>query len=382
MLAPVKLWLGMAAMSKRSLPMKRRFAFIACIHLMACALGGCTPGIFPSPSPQPQPSLPRPIPVVSSFETGDEGWELIGGAFAGATSPIWNSEEKYVYAIDVQFAYWTAPAAYLGNFSTAYGRFLEFDAAWEDDCCSPDPHVILAGGGITLVHRPVYPARRAGSSFLIRLEESEQWYDYATGARATEADIRLALGNMTQLRLRAGDSGYSWIDNVRFGSTTPLPQTGPISSDFASGAGGWRIAGGAIRLLSQPSHNGATGSIYASDAEFASWIAPREFSGNFLAMAGSRLTFDAAWDDRCCSGEARVVLYGGGHEIFWSPDADPAPTGSSLGVNLDQSGVWRTVGHLATRDEILQVLENLQLVRLLTGDSRVSSLSRVSLGSP
>ncbi|MFN0134512.1 MAG: laminin B domain-containing protein [Phycisphaerae bacterium] len=324
-----------------------------------------------------------PVPVTSKFETSDDGWRLDGGAFQAPTAPTWNQGMQLVTTSRPNFGYWVAPAKFRGNFSGAYGRSLQYDAAWENHCCSNEPRVVLGGGGVTIVHNPQYTPRPQGASFFVRLDETESWYDTATEQRATGDQIRRVLSNLTTLKILAGTGAYSWIDNVSLGEPTKPALALPVRSTFDASNESWQIGGGAFGVLTNPNFEAASGYLSASSAGFAFWTSPEKFTGDFEAAYGRRITFDIAWESYCCSDIATLVLYGGGYEIYWSA-SQIERTFTNVGVLLDTAESWTIStddgGRRPTETEMRDLLRNLQRVSIKTGNGGLSRLDNVEFG--
>lgn len=324
----------------------------------------------------------RELPIRSDFALDHDGWRLDGGAFGGLTAPRHSATEQFVHVDDARFAYWHAPAKFHGNLADAYGTGLTFYAAENYSCCSSLPRVVLAGNGLTLYHNPRYPAYPNGAAFWIWLDETERWFVAGTQRRATVEELRKVLANVSQLRILAGNSGYSWLDDVELGATTEEPAALPRRSNFDRNAEGWRLTGGAFGVITPPEYL-SDGFVQAREASFAGWLAPTLYRGNFIHALDTTISFDAAWDDACCKNTSRIVLFGGGHVIFFSPDSDPSETFATFGARLSPTAEWFTEDggvRRVTVDEFMAVLENLQLIRLLTGDTGATLLDNFSIG--
>lgn len=151
----------------------------------------------------------KELPVRSTFADGDEGWRLDQGAFSVPTPPNYSSDEHYVWTEDASFAYWIAPPKFHGDFSGAYGKSLRFEAGAFDMCCNGAPRLILAGGGITLRLSPAYDPSVYSGFYSVRLDESAPWINDATGQRASPAEMRTVLADISQLAILAGNRGFA-----------------------------------------------------------------------------------------------------------------------------------------------------------------------------
>jgi hypothetical protein len=166
--------------------------------------------------------------VASFFNESNEGWTAAGDTVAGveflpaggnpggglrvndnATGGVW---------------YWVAPANFLGNQISAFGKSLKFDlrqviGGGADQFATDD--VILEGASLRLVFdlNPEPPVSGAWAKFDVPLRADAGWK--IGGVAATEEQIRAALANITRLQIRGEyqtgpDTGY--LDNVVLGS--------------------------------------------------------------------------------------------------------------------------------------------------------------------
>lgn len=154
-----------------------------------------------------------PYPVVSTYSLT---WSATGGNPGGHVSIVDPSGF---------WIYFSAPAAYLGNQSAAYGGSLSFDIAATTSGLPNfnDPDVILVGpGGLTLVYDVPFtppPSTTVNwSSFTVNLNETNWRVGTLTGPLATQAQMQTVLGSLSALYIRAeyfvglAETGY--LDNV------------------------------------------------------------------------------------------------------------------------------------------------------------------------
>ncbi len=164
---------------------------------------------------------------VSTFDLNTDNWTAFQN---GTSSPIWGATDGNpaggIHIHDAtagQWAYFVAPAKFLGNQSASLGRSLQFDLEVSSDPTSTtDPSVRLEGGGTTLVCDIVQPTT-AWSSYNLGLTSAAGIWRVGTtlnGTPATDGDLSRVLANVTLLRIRgeystvSGDNTY--LDNVRF----------------------------------------------------------------------------------------------------------------------------------------------------------------------
>jgi laminin B (domain IV) len=178
---------------------------------------------------------------TSGFETDAEGWTITGDAQASHVAPDYDGHggnpDGLISAVDDVTGgvwYFQAPAKYLGDASATYGRYLDFDLKTTAISSPFDSFdVLLVGGGMTLgFDATPNPTIDAWTTFHVRLDETAAWRimtevsdsafgDFATLPAPTAAQMKVVLGNLTQLLIRGefqtgSDTGF--LDNVRFGA--------------------------------------------------------------------------------------------------------------------------------------------------------------------
>lgn len=168
------------------------------------------------------------ILVMSTFDTGDEGWTTEYDAI-GAPKPRWiasgGDPGGYVRAMDSAQTvkwYWNAPPKFLGNKSTAYGRrltFKMFDTFTRNQ--TDDIDILLQGNGITLVYDTPYNPTPRWIGYNVNLDEKSGWRrNKLNGPLATKADMQKVLASLTKFRIR-GDYVFgadsSGLDSVTIG---------------------------------------------------------------------------------------------------------------------------------------------------------------------
>jgi hypothetical protein len=199
------------------------------IRLIRCGLWGCllTTGL----------SLLQAQPLaLESFTSGTDGWTVVNWDGTGTPwTPNWNATggnpDGYVRGDD-RFVdgFWRAPASFHGDWSSAYGGTLSYDAfatltGWVMN------DIFLVGNGQTLTLAfPTNPPT-SWKTFTVKLDVTAAWqYGMVyTGvsSNATEAQIRSVLANVTDLRIReeyAYGNDDSALDNV---TVTPAPGSVP-----------------------------------------------------------------------------------------------------------------------------------------------------------
>jgi hypothetical protein len=159
------------------------------------------------------------VMLQSLFTTGAEGWTVFGQGTLNWIGSGWN----YLVIYDGSSAnifYFQAPAKFLGDFTAAYGKTLEFDLRSSNPVVqSSESDVILAGAGMALHYRTNRVPNNTMARYSVPLDLSTLGWtkDGPTGAAPTQAEFLAVLGDLQALRIR-GDygngSGYGYLDNV------------------------------------------------------------------------------------------------------------------------------------------------------------------------
>tara|TARA_R110000782_G_scaffold19140_4_gene52224 strand:+ start:17024 stop:17755 length:732 start_codon:yes stop_codon:yes gene_type:complete len=162
-------------------------------------------------------------PVVSTFDTDDEGWSTDKDARNFRWEGEGGNPGGNVAADDVgtgQYWRFDAPAPYLGDKSSSYGESISYDIRQLGTVgtVTNQPDVRLTGAGITLEYRFGVAPGGDWSSFSVQIAAGIGWT--RAGSPATEADIRAVLADLTHLSIRGeyrvgADSAA--LDNVSMG---------------------------------------------------------------------------------------------------------------------------------------------------------------------
>ncbi|MFP4055184.1 MAG: laminin B domain-containing protein [Phycisphaerae bacterium] len=169
--------------------------------------------------------------AVSTFGTDDEGWTITGDAQGGGATPTWESSGGnpggYISATDdVQGGTWyfNAPAAFHGDFSSAYGTSLTFDLRQSSTSSQfNNVDVYLRGGGLDLTFDTASNPGTDWTGYSLLLTESGGWQ--LSGSAPTQAEFQQVLGDVTDLQIRGeyvSGSDVGDLDNVVF---LPEPAT-------------------------------------------------------------------------------------------------------------------------------------------------------------
>ena len=188
------------------------------------------------------PNLPL---VTSTFDAGDEGWQLVrdgvaetptyagsGGNAGGQITTVTDSGTRVV---------WRAPAAFLGDLSAAYNGYLKFDlrAPTGGTAIVDNIDVLMQGGGLEMRFDRAYDPDTGWTRFVLPLYEGGDWR--LTGAAAnsqpSQAHFQTILANLTNIEIRAkyNDApGTAGLDNVEIARLDPNPVMAGV---FTSPAG-------------------------------------------------------------------------------------------------------------------------------------------------
>ena len=180
----------------------------------------------PDPDCSSEPTAEPKCTTSNSFDSGDEGWLILGDAQGGRGEPDFvasgGNPGGYVSADDdVQGGTWffQAPVAHRGNFSGALGRTLTFDLKQSTLSSQFDGiDVSLTGGGITIVADAGSNPGLDWTSYSIALDTSAGWtLNSLGGTPATQADILAVLTDLNDMLIRGeyvsgADTGG--LDNV------------------------------------------------------------------------------------------------------------------------------------------------------------------------
>ena len=178
--------------------------------------------------------------VISTFNSNAEGWLSVTLAYPdpGAPPPILNTFTPtwtatggnpggYVTILDPDGSgttgntqYWSAPAPFLGNQSTAYGHVLSFDLADTSGGFPPfdQEDIILVGNSLTLAYDLPTSPGGTWTHFEVPLNETGWRINSLTGTPATQTDMQTVLAGISSLYIRGeyqlGPDTQS-LDNVQ-----------------------------------------------------------------------------------------------------------------------------------------------------------------------
>lgn len=182
-------------------------------------------------------SSPAGIIIQSTFDSGDEGWQ-VGDLFSstGASVPTWVSTGGnpggFIRTGDLySWNGFQAPSGFLGDQSAAYGGNLHIDQQILSSDGVNYPMVVISDNILSLQFRTTPPGL-TWTSYNIPLMASAGWElsdgSGNPGAAATEAQIQQVLSNLSFLNIEADwqtGSDQIDLDNVRLETRgTPVPE--------------------------------------------------------------------------------------------------------------------------------------------------------------
>lgn len=344
--------------------------------------------------------------IQTSFESGTEGWTIIGGTGGhdaaggvgggGALTGQDNDSGDWAFA---------ASDLWLGDLSAYYGATLSFQQRQKVLTSQlPDtaPDVILRGNGLVLVANVGAPPLTEWTDYSVNLSLGQGWkIGSLTGRIATEAEIRAVLSDLTALEIR-GDyvSGLTddigWLDNVVLSDPAPVPPvpTGwQITETFDTGLGGWSFVADVAEFRWMPD-GGNTGG-YAEAVDFSTgevwyFVAPEAFLGNRKGFYGGELAFDLKQSSTTSQFDSPdVVLTGAGMTLVFDTPQNPGTDWTGYSISLIEGAGWKVgslSGTAATRADLLAVLGDLDSLHIrgeFVSGADTGGLDNVSLtGAP
>jgi hypothetical protein len=198
----------------------RRWLFAACVLMAPAAL----PAQF------------------AGFGVNAEGWQIVSfsnistnnfaiiGTYAPTYFATGGDPGGYIFSSDPDGGDFTfsAPAAFLGNQSAAFGSTLTYSLNYNSTVNYNASDVILVGGGITLLWQqsPDLTPIAAFTTVTVPLAPTAQWH-LISGSLASAGDFAIVLGNLTGLYIRgeyAFGADTTGLDSVSF-AVVPEPGT-------------------------------------------------------------------------------------------------------------------------------------------------------------
>lgn len=174
---------------------------------------------------EPDPDVPA-CTAISTFDSGDEGWTLLGDAEGGRAEPDFNptggNPGAFVSADDDAAGgiwFWKAPLKFTGDFSDAYNRTFTFELKQSSLNFQIDNQrdVIFIGNGGTIIwfNTPMNPGLDF-TPYSITLNDTAGWM-LDDDSPASEATIRAVLSDIEEIQIRGefvNGSDTGGLDNV------------------------------------------------------------------------------------------------------------------------------------------------------------------------
>jgi len=163
--------------------------------------------------------------ISSTFDTGIDNWLVVGDATSAEPNYVTTGGNPGGYASADDTAaggvwVWSAPAKFLGNQATSYGKMLRFDLKQSSlNSQFDDSDVIISGTDITIaLDLPNNPGTD-WTHYDVLLNETLEWKidNINSGVLASATEITAVLADITSLKIRGeyvSGSDTGGLDNV------------------------------------------------------------------------------------------------------------------------------------------------------------------------
>lgn len=163
--------------------------------------------------------------ITSAFNTDADGWIVIGDATSSVPNYLneGGNPGGYVSADDTATGgvwYWSAPAKFLGDQSTSFGKNLSFDLKQSAITSQfDDIDISISNGSTTIVLDLADNPGIDWTSYSVTLDTSTPWKidNIITGEIATSEQILAVISNIISLKIRGeyvSGSDTGGLDNV------------------------------------------------------------------------------------------------------------------------------------------------------------------------
>ncbi len=172
-----------------------------------------------------------PLLSASGFETGDEGWTILGPSEAVQHFPTGGSPGGHIGVTSDAAGqwFWAAPQSVLDAAAQAYGGRLAYDLKISaDPVQSTQRNIRLTGAGLNLTYNVIYrPIKTEWRRANVLLHENAGWVLEGTNTAPTQAQFQSVLSALSGLEIRAEfreDLMTAYLDDVRIHGA-PYPGT-------------------------------------------------------------------------------------------------------------------------------------------------------------
>lgn len=185
--------------------------------------------------------------AISTFDTGDDGWIAVDlpnslgnpppvlATYSLTYNASGGNPGGFVSMTDVtgDWVMFSAPAAFLGNKSAAFGGAIVFDLQSDFGGIDGYPAVTLVGDGMALYYPTTAPATTWTAYGIQLLPTGWKLGDYVAGPEPTAAEMQGVLSNLTALYINSDWTfgvETSGLDNVVMaGHMAAVPEPGSLT---------------------------------------------------------------------------------------------------------------------------------------------------------
>jgi|GEM_PF-6567004 len=164
--------------------------------------------------------------VESTFNSGMEGWSIVGDGKALTHESSGGRPGGYIHATDrASGGIWLfqAPSEYYGDRSAAYNGVLNFDLKLfkSGGSVSTNDFVHLSGAGMELIFRFEVIPTTQWTAYRIPLREQAGWIKSSSGQQPTSTEFKQVLSDLQDLKIRGehiSGGDREGLDNVQLRS--------------------------------------------------------------------------------------------------------------------------------------------------------------------
>ncbi|GEP49862.1 hypothetical protein FNO01nite_05340 [Flavobacterium noncentrifugens] len=167
--------------------------------------------------------------ISSTFDSGIDNWLVVGDATSANPNFIAEGGNPggYLSADDTAAGgvwFWLAPAKFLGNQNTSFGKILSFDLKQSSTSSQfDDSDIVIASSGLTIALDLAENPGIDWTHYAVRLDATNAWKinTIADATLATSEEILAVLSDVTSLKIRGeyiNGSDTGGLDNVLLGT--------------------------------------------------------------------------------------------------------------------------------------------------------------------